>query len=107
MDERRQRRQWTGAKIAVVLRRVLVDKEEISRVCEELGCHPSQVYRWQKELFERGGELFERRRPQANGQARAAQEQVAELEAQLRRKDAVLEELMEEHVRLKKTFGGA
>ena len=107
MDERRQRKQWTGAEIAHLLRRLLVDKEEMSQGCEELGCHPSQVYRWQKDLFDRGAELFERRRPQANGQGRTAQAQVAALEAQVRRKDAVLAELMEEHVRLKKTFGGA
>lgn len=107
MDERQQRKHWSGTEIAGVLRRVLVGKEEISRVCEEVGCCPSQVYRWQRELFERGAELFERPARKEEGELRAVREQAAALEVTLRRKDAVLAELMEEHVRLKKTLGGA
>ena len=107
MQERQQRKQWTGAEIIAVVKRVAVDGEEISKVCEEVGCCPSQVYRWQKELFERGGELFERRKAKEDSELRAARERAAELESRLRRKDEVLAELMEEHVRLKKTTGGA
>ena|SRR3990172_6008039 len=106
MEEKQQRKRWTGEEIGKVLRRYLVEKEELSRICEEAGCHPSQVYRWQKELFDGVAGVFERRRPKEEAELTEARERAAELEAKLLRKDQVLAELMEEHVRLKKKDGG-
>ena len=36
--------------------RHLVDKVPVSELCEELGLRPTVFYRWQKELFEGGGQ---------------------------------------------------
>jgi transposase-like protein len=100
----KQRKRWTGAEVMEVLRRVLSDKEDLSKVCEETGCHPSQVYRWQKQLLEEGAKLFES--PRKDDRAlEEAQKREVELQQKLRRKDEVLAELMEEHVRLKKKNG--
>ena len=99
-----KRRRWTGAEIVAVLRRHLVDKVELSTVCEETGCCPSQFYRWQKMFFDGGAAVFDRKPPEAKVD-RDAERRAAELDAQLRRKDAVLAKLMEEHVLLKKVTG--
>lgn len=102
MKEKRKR--WTGSEIMEVLRRVLVEREEISKVCEETGCHPSQVYRRQKQLMEGGAKVFEKQEKN-DRELGEAKKKEQELSQKLRRKDEVLAELMEEHVRLKKNSG--
>ena len=37
-----------------VLRRHLLNKEPISKLCDEFGLQPTVFYRWQKEFFENG-----------------------------------------------------
>lgn len=107
MGEARKKKRWKPEEIAAILRRVLVDRVEVSKVCEETGCCPSQVYRWQKQLFDQGGQLFERSNGSADKKVKAAQAKAEALQAKLRRKDEVLSELMEEHVALKKSLGEA
>ncbi len=105
MGETRKKKRWKPEEIVAILRRVLLDKAEVSKVCEEAGCCPSQVYRWQKELFDQGGLVFERSNGSDDKRVKAAEAKTAKLEAKLRRKDEVLSELMEEHLRVKKAFG--
>ena len=85
-----------------ILRRHLLDKEPISKLCDELGLQPTVFYRWQKEFFENGVAAFEQKvRPNHS----AEQERIAYLEKKTQTKDEVLAELMAEHVALKKTLG--
>jgi transposase-like protein len=105
MEDQARRKRWTGGEIIEMLQRVLVERVELSKVCEERGCCPSQVYRWQKELFDGGARVFERSNGAAEKRVGAAEARAAQLEAKLRRKDEVLSELMEEHIALKKTVG--
>jgi hypothetical protein len=42
-----------GRKVAI-LRRHLLDKEPISKLCDEAGLQPTVFYRCQKEIFENG-----------------------------------------------------
>ena len=104
MGEKRKR--WTGEEIVAVIRRHLMEKVELSKVCEEFGCCPSQVCRWEKQFFESGPQVFDRK-PTADREVKDLTQANQELEKKLRRKDEVLAELMEEHVRLKKTSGAA
>ena len=101
-----KRRKWKPEEIAAVLRRVLVDKAEVSQVCGEFGCCPSQVFRWQKQLIDGAAKVFERSKADSR-RKKAFEEHAARLEATLRQKDAVLAELMAEHVLLKKSSGEA
>lgn len=43
MGERRKR--WSASEIMGTLKRYLVEKVDLSKVCEEFGCVPSQVYK--------------------------------------------------------------
>lgn len=90
-------------KIAIV-RRHLVEKVPISDLCDEFGVQPSQVYRWQQQLFENAAAAFER-----PGQGKriddAKERRIAALEEKIQRKNEVVAELMEEHVQLKKVLG--
>lgn len=101
MMERKRRRFGAEEKVRV-LRRHLVDKVSISELCEEHGIQPTVFYRWQKQFFENGASAFERQSPKE--ESREAK-RLAALEAKLRKKDEVISELMEDHVKLKKELG--
>jgi len=80
-----------------------LEKEPISKLCDEVGLQPTVFYRWQKEFFENGDAAF-RQKTRPNDSAE--QERIAYLEKKIQTKDEVLAELMAEHVALKKDIGG-
>ena len=96
---KKQRKHYTPEEKVAILRRHLLDKEPISKLCDELGLQPTVFYRWQKEFFENGASAFEQKRPSNHS---AEQERIAYLEKKIQTKDEVLAELMAEHVALKK-----
>jgi transposase len=104
---REPRKQITGAEKLAILRRYLVDKVPISELCDECGLQPSQVYYWQKQLFEQGAVVFERGKDErrARRYEDAKDRQIAQLRQKLITKNEVVAELMEEHVQLKKELG--
>jgi transposase-like protein len=106
MDEKQKRKRWTGEEIVAVIRRHLVDKVELSKLCEEAGCCPSQVFRWEKQFFDAGAHVFDRK-PAESREIIKFQQRAEELEKKLQQKNEVLAELMIEHVILKKKTGGA
>jgi transposase-like protein len=96
------RRQYTAQEKVAILKQNLLEGKAISEVCAQHGLNPTVFYRWQKELFENGAMVFQRQ----NGSADKAMARENEyLRGKLKRKDEVLSELMEEHVRLKKSLG--
>src|SRR5436190_12970617 len=60
---KKQRKQYTPEEKVAILRRHLLEKEPISKLCDEMGLQPTVFYRWQKELFENGAAAFEQKRP--------------------------------------------
>src|SRR3974390_3573031 len=99
---KKQRRHYTSEEKVAVLRRHLLEKEPISKLCDELGLQPTVFYRWQKEFLENGAAAFEQK---ARPNHSADQDRIAYLEKRIHTKDEVLAELMAEHVALKKTLG--
>ena len=49
---KRRRRRYTPTEKVAILKRHLVDREEVSAICEELKLHPNQFYDWQKQFFD-------------------------------------------------------
>src|SRR5215217_7139444 len=99
---KKQRKQYAPEEKAAILRRHLLEKEPISKLCDEVGLQPTVFYRWQKEFFENGAAAFEQKRPTNHS---ADQERIAYLQKKIQTKDEVLAELMAEHVALKKDIG--
>ena len=86
------------------MRRHLLEKEPISKLCDELGLQPTVFYRWQKEFFENGAAAFQgQERP--HRQVEEKQKRIEFLEKKVQTKDEVLAELMAEHIALKKSLG--
>ena len=97
------RRKFTGEEKMALLRLHLIEKMPVSDVCDQAGINPTLFYRWQKELFENGAAAFGRRND--DGRNRKLEAKVEALEKKLADKDEVIGEIMESHVRLKKSLG--
>lgn len=96
------RRYIKAAEKVAILKRHLVEKEEVSAICEELKLHPNQFYEWQRLFFENGVKAFESEEKQESTVLRA---EINRLNGRLQRKDEILAELMEDHLALKKSLG--
>jgi transposase len=56
---KKPRKHYTGEEKVAILRRHLLEKEPISKLCDELDLQPTVFYRWQKEFFENGAAAFQ------------------------------------------------
>lgn len=97
-----KRRHFSGEQKVKILRQHLLEDVPVSDVCDEHDLSPSQFYRWQKKLFERGGVAFDRKKKERE---RKLEKKVSALEEKLEKKDEVIAEVMESHVDLKKRLG--
>jgi transposase-like protein len=100
----KKRKRYNSQEKMIILRKHLLEGMSVSDVCDEYGIQPSVFYRWQKLLFEQGGQVFDRA---AGTQGKQQQRQIEALQQKLSKKDEVLAELMEEYVTLKKSGGAA
>jgi transposase len=106
------RKQISGPDKLAILQAYLVERKSIADLCDEHGLQPSQIYYWQRQLFEQGAAVFDRK-PGRKGQAASAEaRQIAKLETiiakqelKLADKNEVISELMEENVKAKKASG--
>jgi len=101
---RRKRRTFTADEKLNAVRRHLIDKVPISDLCDELGLQPTQIYQWQKMLFDNGGGAFDKpgRKAKQDGDK---DREIESLRTKIQTKNEVVAELLEEHVQLKKELG--
>ena len=104
MSDKRTRRHFSAQDKVAALKRHLVEKIQISNLCDELDIYPTQFYAWLKEFFENGHAAFDNGR-KSKAEEDAKDRKIEKLEAKLQRKDSVMAELMEEHTLLKKELG--
>ena len=105
-ESRRTRRQFSTEQKVAVLRRHLVEKVPVSDLCDEYKLQPSVFYQWQRQLLDNLASAFEA--PAGSGPSQREKQlaqKVEHLEAKLARKDAVIAEISEEYVQLKKELG--
>ena len=86
---RKKRNYYTSEQKVSILKRHLVEREEVSSICEELKLHPTVFYEWQRRFFENGVKAFE---SEEKSKTKKLSEKVSFLEAKLQRKDSVLAE---------------
>jgi transposase len=97
----RKRRSFSGEEKVVILKEHLVSHESVSDLCDKHEIHPNLFYKWQKEFFENGAAAFKKERKNDK-----STKLIKELEAQVKHKDGVIIELLEDHITLKKNLGG-
>jgi len=98
----KKRKYPTAEEKALILKRYLVEKVPMSDLCDEYGLQPSQVYRWQKQLFENAAGAFRRTNKRAQ---ESKDRKIAALEDKLAKKNEGVAELLEDHVQLKRELG--
>ena len=99
---RKPRKNYTPVEKVAILRRHLIDHVPVSDLCDEHQLSPTLFYIWQKQFFENGPAAFERKNAAPGGHLQRA---IAALRDKLQRKNEVVAELMEEHIKLKKELG--
>jgi transposase-like protein len=58
---KKHRKHYTPEENVAILRRHLLEKEPIFKLCDELDLQPTVFYRWQKEFFENGAPALEQK----------------------------------------------
>jgi transposase len=105
-----KRRQFTPDEKAAIVRQHLIEKVEISALCEQHDIQPSLYYLWRNQLFEHAARALQDRRATGHDPQQQALEaerrKVAQLEARLAHKDRVIAQLAEENIGLKGEDGG-
>ena len=99
---KKTRQRFTAQEKVAILRLHLLEQTPISDLCDQHGIHPTMFYRWQKELFENAAAALE---PRTRRPSDAKDRRIVLLEQKLQRKNEVLSELLEEHIKLKKELG--
>ena len=103
-NDKRERRHFTGAQKAAIVKAHLVDGRSVADLCDEHRIQPTQFYQWQKQLFENAEAAFERSSKPRKKKS-LEQRKIEQLQAKLVDKNEVIAELMEENVKAKKEFG--
>jgi len=98
----KERRHWSPEAKIKLLRRHLIERIPISKICEEERLAPSLFHRWQEQLFGNAALALEGKRGPERGKD---QERIVKLEQRIQQKNEGLAELMMEHVALKKALG--
>ena len=99
---RKPRKNYTPVEKVAILRRHLIDRVPVSDLCDEYQLSPTLFYIWQKQFFENGATTFERKNAAPESQHLRT---ISALRDKLQRKNEVVAELMEEHIKLKKELG--
>lgn len=105
---KKSRRHFTPEQKAAIVRRHLVDKVAVSDLCDEYKIQPSMLYTWQKTLMDGASRAFEGASERGRGSSSRDSEmakRIEQLEAKLAKKDAIIAEISEEYVALKKELG--
>jgi len=112
MSGKRTRRQFLAERKAEVVRRHLAGKEAVSDLADELQVQPTQIHLWIKQVLDQAEAAFAKAPGKSRRVEDAKDRKIAELEAQVAKRDAklaqkneVISELMQEHVQLKKELG--
>ena len=101
-----ERKRFSAQEKVRLLRLHLVEKQPVSKVCDENGINPNVFYRWQKQFFENGSAAFDLAgNGRKDSQVKKLERKVSALESKIANKDEVIAEIMASHVQLKKSLG--
>jgi transposase-like protein len=98
------RKQYSPDQKMAILKRHLINHENVSDICDDIGLHPNQFYKWQAELFSNGSAVFDRKKsvPRGNRELKHLEEKNSHMEKLVDKKDKIIAEITEDYVRLKK-----
>jgi transposase-like protein len=98
---KKKRHNYTPEEKVIILKRHLLEGIPVSNLCEEYNLQPTVFYKWQQMFFENAVWAFRNDKNYHHQEKK----RIVKLEEKLQKKNEVLSELMEEHVKLKKELG--
>jgi transposase len=98
----KKKKRYTAEQKVIILKRHLVDRIAVSDLCDEYHISPTIFYRWQKQFFENGSMALETKYKSKEAKK---DQHIKELTQKIQNKNEVVSELMEAHLRLKKSLG--
>src|SRR5690554_6700477 len=102
----KNRRHFSDAFKADVVRRHLSGKVAVSDLAAELNIQPSLIHLWVKQVLDQAEKAFDRSKgPKPKKVEDLSAQRITRLEAKLANKNEVIAELMEENVKAKKSNG--
>ena len=105
-NSKRSRRHFSTEQKVALLQRHLVDKEPVSKICDENQLQPSVFYDWLRQAYVNiAGALAPQAADETSKREKELTARNRELEAKLVRKDNVIAEISAEYVQLKKELG--
>jgi len=102
----KQKKRYTSEEKTMILREHLEDQVAISELAEKYKLHPNAIYTWKKQMFESAPENLTKTNKKIEKDQREAQRRIAELEALLSKREALIAELVEDNIYLKKKTSG-
>jgi transposase len=98
MSEKRKRKKWSASEKMRIVLAGLEPGVEISELCRREGIQPTQYYNWKNQLVSSAQSVFgDKRRTKAEERDQQRQQD------ELRKKDAIIAEILAENLELKKT----
>ena len=101
----KERRSFSSAQKADIVRRHLVGKEAVSSLADEFKIQPTLIYNWVRIVVDQAEKVFDGSRGRSPRADSASQKQVERLKEKLVQKNEVIAELMEENLKAKKANG--
>lgn len=99
----KNRKRYTSEEKTKILRDLIDNNLMISQAGEKYGLHPNIIYRWKKQMLEATPETLSTTKKKAERkQLTEADRRIAELEALLSKREALIAELVEDNINLKK-----
>lgn len=102
--ETEKRRRLSAEDKAKIMSMVLLEGRSISAVADEYRISPNKILGWRKELIEGAAGIFAQKRPDIT--EKAQQRKIDALEKTLADKDAVIADIAQENLALKKKLTG-
>lgn len=102
----KQKKRYTSEEKTMILREHLENQITVSDIAEQYGLHPNAIYKWKKQMFETAPENLSKSSRRTEKQQQQSERRIAELEQLLAKREALIAELVEDNINLKKKTSG-
>jgi transposase-like protein len=104
----KKNKSWSLEDKLEILKENLVEGKSVADICEAKGLSPSLFYTWREALFKPSVSADEKRNQRKEEiKIKLLEDRLAKSEAKIALKNEIIAELLEEHTKVKKSFGFA
>jgi transposase-like protein len=102
----KMKKRYTSEEKTMILRELLENQVSVSELAEKYKLHPNAIYKWKKQMFEATPGSLSKINKNVEKLQQSAEKEIAELKALLSKREALIAELVEDNINLKKNING-